>query len=353
MFILLLFFSIVFSNLLAQIPEYRMVEMGLPNHEYSMPISINDKGQVFGAFHECWNYHLFIWDDKSGIKTIDLPKGNSLKDAKLNNKGQLALSCREWPSSHQNIYLWDENFGFWFLTSAQAEIDLVGFNDKGQVLLNCKTNQDTEMIISDHGILTNLTLLFNTQYPGIWRNISAVGINNLGDVIFNATKEKQNYSSPYEERAFVWKNGVFRMISFEDEKFSHKENCRIRCMDDEGNIIVDNGREYFIDHSNKSFPLVGHGFSISNGLPIRIGCTASTLKMSTDGFYYFVYGTSILTLLNLDFTCFVKGFEIYAQNSKGYLIGCVYTKHPGYESAFLAIPVESSKDREKNATTMD
>ena len=112
-------------------PKYKMIDLGTLETDYSRAIAINEKGQVLGTIKEGEIESIFIWEEKNGLKIIEL--SGSTRDLFLNNNGQIA-GCRYDRQGGQQAFIWDQTKGFINVNCGNGEVEVRGFNDKAQVI---------------------------------------------------------------------------------------------------------------------------------------------------------------------------------------------------------------------------
>lgn len=319
-------FAAFFSFLSAdELPTYKMVDLGVFGTDESQALTVNEKGQVLGVCFEGANKYLFLWDENNGLTIIGYPKDGQWWNFKLNNNGQIA-GLGESLNRVSKVVFWDANTGFWEIESSKDEIDLVGFNDNGQVL----GNVNSQIILWDHGKKINLTSLFHEQIHGKWNSFSAVSLNNHGHVAIRAYKIAENQQDKnIGTKSFIWKDGLFSMILPE---IGWETDVSVHCMDDDENMIVYlshkrglshsqyNG-QYFVNQSKCMFVPCSGCERLRNGVPLAIHCLPGTLKKDRHGNLYFSKGVQIRKLLKEEFP-YYNIFEtgIMDQNSNGYVV---------------------------------
>ncbi len=344
----LILFTILLSTVSAEdLQKYRMIDLGVFGTDQSDVISINEKGQVLGTFREGENDFIFLWDEINGLKIIEMPDGCRSWQLKLNNIGQIAgVSYSE---SSSRMFYWDPNFGLWELESSKKDIDIVAFNDRGQVL----GNVEDQIYLWDHGKKINLSAFFREHVPGNWTSLRAVDLNNHGHVAFNVYKSNSTQYDP-GFRSFLWKGGPFEALIPEDEwETLVRVKCvdkavNVVCMDDNGNMILTlfsagNGSyghlQYFISPSSNIYASCQGCDLIRNGFPIARYCLPAKQKKDRQGKFYFTQGVEIKKLFKEEFPYYniSSTADVRDQNSKGYVIGTIGTMYSGHH-AFLAIP---------------
>ena len=100
--------------------------------DFTLPLSINDKGQIAG-FSEVsrGNYHLFLWYKENGMQDLDIVAN---RDIFINNTGQIAANVSD-PNRNEKVFIWDPNTGRTILPSLGGKITYVlGINNHGQIV---------------------------------------------------------------------------------------------------------------------------------------------------------------------------------------------------------------------------
>lgn len=345
-FISLIFLCVFTYNLSADLPKYKMIDMGLSFTDWSDVIAINDKGQVLGSFQEGISRYLFLWDETNGLKIIDYPPGVIWWNFKLNNNGQIAGVLGYDSSCFGSIVYWDASSGFWELESSTENIRLAAINDNGKILGTLNTNGHSKIILWDHGTRIDLTKLFHEQIPGKWTSLQAVSLNNHGHVIFNAYKQAENPNDQNTgSRAFIWKEGMFSMIL---SKICFETSMNCECLDNNGNMIVScypkNGgvnELFFVNEKEQVFIPCQRCDKIRNNQPTSAECLPGKMKTDKNGNSYFPRGVEIKKLLQeeLPYYNVKNSAEFTDQNSCGYVIGTAETLY-SQRHAFLAFPYE-------------
>ena len=336
---LLLLFVMVCLNLSAEeaLPRYRITDLGTLGTDRSEAIAINENGQVLGTLEDRGVRSAFLWDEKSGLKIIELPGSRNIDGHLfLNNNGQFA-GCI-YSTEEQQAFIWDPQRGYidvWFLGRGG---EIRGFNDKGQVLVNVTEDNYPHAFLCDHGKTIDLTKELNQQIPSNWLAVYAVGINNLGQIAITAAHHLERGS--WIRKAFLWKEGVFTAIFPEK---APETNVEVRALDDLGNLIIhvrgeNSNEEWFLSASEGyKAKIYCYCDCIRNGKPTRRGGLSGKLKKDIEGTPYYACGIDLRKLLLADGTFFDHENDVRDQNSKGWIVGRMGTIY-STNHAFLGIP---------------
>lgn len=334
---LILFITLISFTSAEELPRYRFIDLGLFCTDGSNASAVNEKGQVVGTCQVDQSHFIFLWDKDDGLKIIDNPANGYISSIKLNNHGQIAILTSE--GSKQQLFLWDPSMGFWQLETYQANMRLIGLNDKSQVL----GEVSNQSYLWDHGMKINLTTLFKEQVQGDWSSIRGSSINNHGHIAFSAHKSQSPGNDSWGTRSFLWSDGSFKMIM--PEKSWDTFICDV-ILDDVGNMIVNSyprqggeQTQHFISSSRIVMSCTGCDLLL-NGFPVARGCLPGKIKVNKIGHNYVTMGTEIKKLIKEEFSYYnvANTMSVRDQNSKGHVVGTVNTIYPGYGHAFLAIP---------------
>jgi probable HAF family extracellular repeat protein len=146
--------------------------------DFTLPCSINDKGQVTG-FSEVskGNYNLFIWDKENG--TQDLGKV-AQRDIFINNKGQIAAGMND-PNGSIYAFIWDPNTGKTILpTLGGKNIYVRGINRNGQIVGAAETSEGI-----DHAFIWDAVNGMRDLTPEDTGKTGAFCINDLGQMVIS------------------------------------------------------------------------------------------------------------------------------------------------------------------------
>lgn len=154
---------------------YRVTYLPSLGGNFTLPYSINDKGQIAG-FSEVskGSYHLFVWDREKGIQDLGPVVNNPVC---INNAGQIAATMQD-PSGHQSAFIWDPDHGRYLLPTLGGKITSAqGINNHGQVVGYAETASGTYQACVWNAALEILDLTPSA------RNTHASSINDAGQVI--------------------------------------------------------------------------------------------------------------------------------------------------------------------------
>lgn len=337
-------FVFLFSSIHAEgLPEYEILDLGTLETDNSRPIAINDRGQILGIFESGGENYVFLWEMGEGLKILDMPGPQF-----LNNNGQLAGTV--YLENHPG---WKEGFGFiWSPDIGMLNIgslggqgaEIIDFNDKCQVVgtsnVNVSNKYESHAFFWEHGVMTDLTILFKQQVSGNWFHVRPTSLNNLGHVIIIAHNKKAS-----ESKSFIWMNGQFTMLFPEK---SPSTNLIVEEIDDNGNmlVLINHVLYFYVASENKLYFVVENPFEIRSGIRNSVLISRDTLpfklKKDLKGNEYFSPGARIHDLLIPTPPFCRYSEEIRGQNSKGWVIGYAYTLYGCGCHAFLAIPKGSN-----------
>ena len=114
---------------------YKVTYLPSLGGEFTLPCSINDKGQIAG-FSEVskGTYHLFLWDREKGLKDLGPVVNNYVYINNINNAGQIAATMQD-PNGHERAFIWDPNNGRCILPTLGGKTATAhGINNHGQVV---------------------------------------------------------------------------------------------------------------------------------------------------------------------------------------------------------------------------
>jgi len=111
---------------------YRVTYLPSLGEEFSLPCSINDRGQIAGFSKVAYrSYHLFLWDREKGLQDLGPVFNNQVY---INNAGQIAATVRD-PNGHERAFIWNPNHGRYLLPTLGGKTATVhGINNHSQVV---------------------------------------------------------------------------------------------------------------------------------------------------------------------------------------------------------------------------
>ena len=188
--------------------------------DWCQPNAINDRGEVIGVFGpyavrpgdaEPDEYHSFLWN---GEKLLDI--GTTGEASSINNNGQV-VGEKAWPDGqHGFLYAGGKTLEVKNpLSSRYSEVKAI--NDKGQmvgVAAGPSIINDTEPIGTVHAIFWNNGIPFEMHLPqhsGFRIYGGPRAINNSGQVVINADYLDEPGAKSglgVEVRCYVWQNGA-------------------------------------------------------------------------------------------------------------------------------------------------
>ena len=129
--LLICVFSFINVSVFAS-PMYKLIDLGLQESDQSEAVAVNDKGVVAGAYWMFGEKHYFLWEEKSGIRLIDLPETAEI--VVLNNAGQIAGNYKD-SSGKDRGFIWDQCCGFFDIGTLGGSFTRVyDMNDRGQIV---------------------------------------------------------------------------------------------------------------------------------------------------------------------------------------------------------------------------
>ena len=149
----------------------------LPSFEgaYSVPLAINDKGQIAGVLEfPDGNDHLFLWDKENGIRDLGPVSGS----VSLNNSGQIAACFRD-SNSIKHAFVWDANTGRTILPTFGGNFSRAFcINNRGQVV-----GDSTNSSGARHAFVWDKINGITDLTPTSTGNTMAISINDAGQVV--------------------------------------------------------------------------------------------------------------------------------------------------------------------------
>jgi probable HAF family extracellular repeat protein len=155
---------------------YKVTYLPSLGGEFTLPCSINDKGQIAG-FSEVskGNYHLFLWDREKGIQNLGPVVNNQVH---INNGGQIAATMQD-PDGHYRAFIWDPNHGRRVLPTLGGKTAIIqGINNNGQVVGAAETA--TGLL---HACVWNTDTEIHDLTPSSKKRTRARSINDAGQVV--------------------------------------------------------------------------------------------------------------------------------------------------------------------------
>ncbi len=160
---------------------YRVTYLPSLGGEFSLPCSINDRGQIAGFSKVARSsYHLFLWDREKGIQDLGPVDNNHVY---INNAGQIAATMRD-PNGHDRAFIWDPNHGRCVLPTLGGEKATVfGINNHGQVIGAAETASGIL-----HACVWNTSSEIHDLTPSSKERTHALSINDAGQTtVFTRT----------------------------------------------------------------------------------------------------------------------------------------------------------------------
>ncbi len=228
--------------------HYTVTELGTLGGEFTNPVAINNAGQVVGDSETAprngkkfCEHHAFLWQANAGIRDLGTLGGEYSRAKCINNKGQIVgsagMSVNRLGLETSHEFIWDSR-GMRdinkLLDCAEGEIEVVAINEDGDIA--GKRGESSGFLLRADGRIEELPkiepIAINNkgelvgavgyvagdkvavllqaggvlrQLPtpgGEWRDISAVRINDKGQVICVADNGRGG------EHVFLWKSGA-------------------------------------------------------------------------------------------------------------------------------------------------
>jgi len=160
---------------------YRVTHLPSLGGNFTLPCSINDKGQIAGFSKiSPGNYHLFLWDREKGIQDLGPVDNNHVY---INNAGQIAATMLD-PNGHDRAFIWDPNHGRCVLPTLGGEkATPFGINNHGQVIGAAETAAGLL-----HACVWNTSSEIHDLTPSSKERTHALSINDAGQTtVFTRT----------------------------------------------------------------------------------------------------------------------------------------------------------------------
>jgi len=158
---------------------YKVTYLPSLGGEFTIPCSINDKGQIAG-FSEVarGSYHLFFWDRENGIQDL----GSVVNDQVcINNAGQIAATMQD-PNGDNRAFIWDPNHGRCLLpTLGGKTAHAHSINNYDQVVGAVEISSGLF-----HACVWNSASEIHDLTPSSPKNTYALSINDAGQVVISA-----------------------------------------------------------------------------------------------------------------------------------------------------------------------
>lgn len=196
-------------------PTYRMVDLGLQESDQSEAVAVNDQGVVAGVYWMFGEKHYFLWEEKTGIRLIDLPETAVI--VVLNNACQIAGNYKD-SSGKDKGFVWDPSCGFFDIgTLGGSFTHVYDMNDHGQIVGKSESSNaslvdgtgEQHAFLWQRGFIIDLGALNgDLGVPGD-RSV-ATNINNLGQIIGTSNyliAHKRTFLR-MNNRAVAWNCGI-------------------------------------------------------------------------------------------------------------------------------------------------
>ena len=155
---------------------YKVTYLPSLGGQFTLPCSINDKGQIVG-FSEVskGNYHLFLWDRKKEMQDLGPVVNNQVH---INNAGQIAATMQD-PNGNYRAFIWEPNHSKRVLPTLGGKTSIShGINNHGQVVGAAETA--TGLL---HACVWNSATEIHDLTPSSKERTRARSINDAGQVV--------------------------------------------------------------------------------------------------------------------------------------------------------------------------
>jgi probable HAF family extracellular repeat protein len=300
--------------------EYEITNLHMLGGDYSHAYSINNQGQVVGAYATPY-YDAFFWDSDNGM-TLIAPFGYvSAGGYDINNSGQVV-------GVSGGAFIWSINSGKKYLSNMYGAS---GINDTGQVVgvgpAECCGHHHA--YLWDNGTYKDLGALYDGY------NSIAYSINNSGLVV----GESEKYSSTNAiYHAFIWDstNGMQDLYTLPGDDFS-----RAYDINDSGQVVGESlspNTHAFIWEQGIGMYDIGHlggGNASARGIN-NLGQVVGT----SDGHAFIWDNVNGMRDLN-DFLPANSGWTLVGAediNDQGQIVGYGFINGGNHTRAFLLTP---------------
>lgn len=179
---------------------------------------INNKGQILGYHYDNGIFKLFIYDSKTGINTFIDAKGQYLRPLKINNAGQV-LGC----DHNQKPFIWSKVLGIrWLEIPNSINVSAVDLNDLGQIIGSyfSQGSNTWRPYLWDYGVVTDMGIgsEFSQAIEALGYHVMSIelsSVNNKGELAgnfaFGKFNEKTKKYIVEGYKAFFW-NGDLNIL---------------------------------------------------------------------------------------------------------------------------------------------
>jgi probable HAF family extracellular repeat protein len=167
---------------------YKVTYLPSLGGEFTLPCSINDKGQVAG-FSEVsrGSYHLFLWDREKGLQDLGPVVNNAVF---INNAGQITATMQD-PNGHYRAFIWDLNHGRRILPTLGGKTETVhDMNNRGKTETVHDINNHGQVVGASktasgilHACVWNSASEIHDLTPSSKEHTRAWSINDAGQVV--------------------------------------------------------------------------------------------------------------------------------------------------------------------------
>lgn len=337
--------TIILSDVTAELPRYKIIDISVSSFESCWPIAINENCQILGSLSENNQLHYFLWDTERGLNILDLPQ--DAECAYLNNLGQVAGTF----ANGIHAFIWDPVTGTQDIGKLNdLRIVVYGFNDLSEMLLSTQNKdgklgdvffRDKTSIININQFVSdfnpNWTFSGGSSQASFYGNKKSIILNNMGAIILLGDVVQKD--GKYKKDILRIKNNIITAANL----FGKEPVC-LYDYDINENLIYDSNKGRFFtnfeSHITAQCPYLAT--KIINSTPHSVNHLSPTLHQTINGEYYYKNGANILPLLNIQLPFWEdnrKNILIADKNSTGSFVGSMRTVYEN-DAIFLAKPVE-------------
>jgi probable HAF family extracellular repeat protein len=197
-------------------PLYKVTILPSLGGQYTMPHSINDRGQIAGVSKRATGAdHLFLWERGKGMRDLGPVVINSVH---INNVGQIAGTMRD-PNDQNRAFVWDPNSGRRMLPTLGGDhARACGINNLGQVIGQAETDLEVRHAFvwdTVHGI-RDLTPS-DTKDTRTWsiNDAGQIGVfTGNGSLLFRTGQADRLTSEPSPVVGLPYINNVGEVVGF-------------------------------------------------------------------------------------------------------------------------------------------
>lgn len=318
------------SNIAFAAMKYRISDLGTLDTSTSYATSINNKGQVCGTYYDIVKKKIFVflWDPHNGLRKLGI-QALHYNHIFINNNGQVAGTYTN-DSHYGRTFTWDPSSGFLDLNLKMTNLQVVDFNDLGQILI--RTNTLDSLFCWDNGLLNKIILDNVTSYWNFRINNSSEVFGEI--VILNEKKLGQHGACHFSIQNNVPRN--LKLVELKGNAYIGNINEQGYAV---GSVSTKNSTRGFVWHTHFGINFTP-GFipQCINSEGIMIGKNeASRLSIWDRGII-----TDLIESLDLDndmSTNWESIDQVYDFNDLGQIVGVGTINNQTH--AFLLTPVDN------------